>query len=150
MLFEMAQRHGIGGLAAEEQPGEKLVLGEAVWHRLPEPVIQLVAAMRGESVDAPIWPAFLKDQLGANEAARRQRLERRVDLAAAGVPIGGERAVEGALDIVARHGVRAQQAQEDVAQRVPARLTLACVHRRLYLRLHHHPLLYPFRTISGS
>src|SRR5262249_14782524 len=77
------------------------------------------------AVDTAVGAPLLIDQLRTHQPTCCQRLQRRVDLATAGVPVSGQRAVEGAVDVVARHRARAQEAQHDRAQCVARRISLA-------------------------
>ena len=72
----------------------------------------------GQAIDFAIGARCLHDHLGLNQSRVAQVFQRRVYLAIACVPVARQSAVKRLLDIVASHGSRPQQAENDVAQAI--------------------------------
>src|SRR5712691_6021213 len=115
---QMLERYFVRGFTAEKEFGEKIIFGEAFGHILFQPAIEFSLARGSKPVYFAIGPAFLHNHLRLDQFCIAQTLERGINLAVAGVPVTGQGPIKCLFDIVATHGSRAQQAQDDMAERI--------------------------------
>src|SRR2546421_9111703 len=115
---QMLEGYFVRGFTAEKEVGEKIIFGEAFGHILFQPAIEFGLSRGSKPVYFAIGPAFLHNYLRLDQSCIAQTLERGINLAVAGVPVTGQSPIKCLFDIVATHGSRAQQAQDDMAERI--------------------------------
>ena len=102
---------------AEEHLDHEGVAQVGGGRRLAGPALELAAARLGDLIHLAVGPRLLHFDVLLEPALLFERLERRIDLAQLGAPEVLDRRIEELLQLVARHRLIRQQAQECVLQR---------------------------------
>src|SRR5579859_6658620 len=118
MFDKMTQGNFITSLPTKEELGKKLVFGKALWRGFLQPYFKLDLALRRQPIELAVRSMLLNDDFRFNQPLMLQRLERRINLAIARVPVAGNSAIKGLLNIVTGHGPGAQQTKDNRAQGV--------------------------------
>src|SRR5579859_975692 len=114
VLLQMLECDLVRNFAAKEKLGEKFIFREAFWYLFLQPLIEFALPPLCQTIDFAVGPRGLYNLFHFDESGLLQVFECCINLAIACVPVAGQGAIKGLLDVVAAHWSGPEQSQDNI------------------------------------